>query len=643
MRLPEFNRNSFAYRLISFVLLIMVLLYSVINLIIYRVVSDLMVRNTRDFLSTLVNERVASFDGRLKSIATQGRVLGTLLEDKLVNGEKLKSYILTVLHDNPDLVSICVAPLPESSTGIEARVYIQNSLEDYTILPISLPSYQFRDWFQIAILNNKPHWGEPWFDEFGSHQLICSYSFPLRRDGNIVGVLRIDTAVKNMQNIELPSRLKDKAYAFIVSDTGTIITHPADSLVMNYSIFNLADEYNDNTLMTIGKKMIKGGSELVKVSGLSYFQNKWIYYAQLPSNRWSIAIVVDNSFLFADMKSLILINLAVSVLGFLVISGVIYSRTLKLNRPLKHIAEAAAKIGGGDFEAPLSDTGGIHEVEQLTAAVEQMKESLKQYIANLSDLTRENEKIQAEVMFASQVQKSLVPQNDESRTCQSGINFYGILKPAGAIGGDLYDYFLIDEHRCCFAIADVVGKGLVAAMTMTMVSTLLRTVSKYQDSPSEMLYALNTFLSGNALESNLITIMLGIIDTRDGKLWYSNCGHLPWYQRKTDHRLIKHDQTHSTALGIFPNITIEDQILRLDLGDQLILMTDGVTETVNEQGEFFGSKGIEACLKSLQNPAPDTTANALLNAVEQFAAKDRSRDDLTILVVEFSHPHQAGA
>jgi len=89
---------------------------------------------------------------------------------------------------------------------------------------------------------------------------------------------------------------------------------------------------------------------------------------------------------------------------------------------------------------------------------------------------------------------------------------------------------------------------------------------------------------------------------------------------------------------VFPDITIDDQILKLEPGDQIILMTDGVTEAINDAGEYFGSMGIESALSNIQNPSPDVTAITLLAAVETFAASEEGRDDLTILVVEFNHP-----
>ena len=640
MRLPGLNNKSFAYRLISFVLVVMILVYSLIAIVTRRVVSDMMIQNTREYLETLVNARVSEYDGKLLSIAAQGRTLASILEDRLLSIDKLNSHITSILNENPDIASICVAPAPGLDTGIEAGIYMKDENLKLVFNPILPKTYEFRDWYQIAVLKAKPHWGEPWFDEVGTKDLVCSYSLPMSRNGQMLGVLRMDTLVKNMQAIKIPDRLRQGAYAFIISNTGTMITHPADSLLMNYSIFNLAEEYDDTALMTIGKNMIRGESELVKVSGISFFQDQWIYYAPLPSNGWSIAIVVQDSYIFADRQKLLAIILAFSVLGFLIIALVIYLRTLQIHRPLKEITKAAALIGGGDFDVPLSDPGGIYEIEQLTQGIEAMKLSLKQFIANLSELTIEKEKIQNEVLFASAVQRSLIPDNSIAKKICPGINCHGILKPAGAIGGDLYDFFMIDEHHFCFAIADVVGKGIVAAMTMTMVTTFLRTVSKHQKKPAEMLYSLNSFLSGNELESNLITIMLGIIDMKDGRLLFSNCGHVPWFHRKPDRRLIIHDETHSTALGVFPDITIDDEILLLEPGDQLILMTDGITEATDEAGEFFGHKGVEAALGELQHPSPDVSAITLLTAVEAFSSGDGSRDDITILALQFEHPHQ---
>ena len=168
---------------------------------------------------------------------------------------------------------------------------------------------------------------------------------------------------------------------------------------------------------------------------------------------------------------------------------------------------------------------------------------------NIRLVTDEKNKILNEVIFASAIQRNLIPKNTGQPLSPDRISSFGILEPAGEIGGDLYDYFLLDQDTYCFAIADVAGKGIVAAMTMTMVTTLLRSIAPGQNQPELILKKVNTFLIENNLESNFVTIILGIIDLTTGRMTFANAGHVPLYIVNPARKLRKYSETHSTALG----------------------------------------------------------------------------------------------
>lgn len=635
MRSFKIKRNSFVYRMIALLFMIMILLYIVVSILIHTIVTDVSLSRTKDYLGTLLDERLAQLEGRLRSIAVQGKVLSTVLASQYMSPDTMDAYLQSLLHDNSDLISICIAPDPDVPSALKPQIYTINNTGQLIFNPLNPKNYEFNDWYQLAALSGIAQWGEPWFDDLGAHQFLCSYSIPLQKDGRKLGVLRLDTSVDQLKGIDLPVKIQEHGYTFLISDTGTIINHPADSLVMNYSMFNLADEYDDDELLAISKSMVGGNKGISKTGIKSYFQNQWICYAQLPSNRWSLAIVVSDDYVFLDRNTYLNLNFWVTTLGFFAIALMIYLRTLKINRPLKHIAKLAEQIGSGDFDIPVVDKSGIYEIRQLSNALEKMKISLKEYIANLSNVTKKMDKIRAEMVFASEVQQSLVPANAVPSLLGGRAHFYGILRSAKELGGDLYDYFMIDENHCCFGIADVEDKGLVAAMTMTMIITFIRTAVRHHPSPPVILKELNTFLCNQRQEAKMLTIMLGIIDIRDGSLVYSNCAHLPWFQRKANGEIIKHDRSHSTPLGYFPEIEIESDEVKLEKGDQLLLVTDGVTETMNDAGDYFESKGVEQVLHSLHDPEPEAIANVLLSKVNKFASSSHSPDDLTILVIRF--------
>lgn len=638
--MPRIKRSqSFANNIIYFIFIFMLIIFTVSVLINRYFVSRIMLRNVQESTASIAHENILLIDNKLDRVKTMANILRYIKENAVIGDDKIDDYVFRMLRINSDLTSICISYDPKMDSIHKNRIYSlvkdQNNIQY-----LARNDFLYKDWFQIPQFTQSDHWSEPWYDEFGFRELITSYSVPIRRNNEVVGVVRMDIALDNLSNIIKPLRIKQTGFAFLISNNGTIITHPADSLMMHYTIFDLAEQYDDPGLRQIGQEMIRGNTGFRKIDGEGYFRDKWIYFLPLSSTHWSMAIIIDRKEIFADLSSLIFITILTSIITFLATAWIIYFKTYQTHRPLHVLAKAANQIGSGEFNVDLPVSTKIYEIQTLTDSFAMMQESLKEYIANLKRITEEKNKIFSDVVFASDIQKSLIPQNTDYATTRQEIRAFGILEPAGEIGGDLYDYFMIDDNHFCFGIADVLGKGIVAAMTMTMVTTLLRSIAPYYATPYEMLSTLNAFLCKNEQESNFVTIILGVIDLRTGQLCFSNAGHVPLYLRKNNRRVIRFGETHSTAIGVFDDIKIGSEILQLDPGDELIMFTDGITEAMSSKEILFGTERLEEILNKLQNPLPETTASAILNGVRQFSDPDQFRDDITILIIEFIHPRK---
>lgn len=601
-------------------------------------VSRVMIRNIRESLSSIVHENVLFIDSQLNQVMTQSEILHSLIHSSQNRPETLAALTDVLFSQNKDLTSICIAYSDETFDHTEASLYMPDSLGNMSISQLPQASVLTNDWYQIPILTKKPYWSEPWYDALGSKSMVSSYSMPMIHGEKIYGVIRMDTHVRNFEKIKLPKRLASDGYAFLISQYGTIITHPADSLVMNYSVFSLADEHQDQNLRNIGLQMINGASDFIHFDKNTFIGNKWLYFAPLQTNKWSLAVVVGEREVFADMNNLLIFLGITFIFVFVVIALGTYTRTVSILKPLSSLSDAATKIGEGDFGVHLPAPTNVHEIANLTISFSKMQTSLKEYIDSLQIVTDEKDKIHTEVIYASDVQRNLIPSNSSPATTGGELQAYGILEPAGEVGGDLYDYFLWGEKQFFFAIADVSGKGIVAAMTMTMVTTLLRSTVPFNNDPSAILHALNNFLVKTNLESGMITIVFGIIDLRSGKLTFSNCGHVPVYIRSKNREVRKLSHTHATALGVFEGITLDSQSVDLTPGDQIILVTDGITEALNSNDDFFGTAGLESVINEMQNPVAETTAKAIYNAVVKHSGDMPQSDDITILVIDFQHP-----
>jgi len=630
--------NSLSHQIIIFVFVFIFLLLAVSTLLTRVLMSRVMFRSAEENMEYLANQNIFQIETRLKKIQAHAQDLMYLVSQNSSTSPIIETYIYKLLKANPEIDALCLAWEPASPNSPPLAAIYAYANDRQVLHTYENRDYLYKDWFCIPILNNKEYWSEPWFEDKVVKHMVSSFSIPFITTTGTKGIIRIDLPLSYFQRMILPPRFKTEGYAFLITHHGTLVTHPADSLVMNESIFSLAQTHNDMQLRQIGKDMVNGGSGFEELKGSKFTKNKWIYYAPMISNSWSLGIVIFDRVVYQDLNTLFLINSLIAVLAFIILAFVIYARTTHINQPLKALIDSAEQIGAGNFDAEIPKPSSITEISMLEDALKSMQTSLKDYVKNLRQTTEEKNKIQTEVRFASEIQRNLIPKLDNPLNNTTELRIHGILEPAREVGGDLYDYFMIEEDRFCFVIADVLGKGIAASMSMVMVSTMIRSLSKQFNSVGKTLKELNLFLCENNLEANFVTMIMGVINLRTGELEFSNAGHVPLYIRKANRRVVKYADTHSTALGIFPNLNIISDSIQLDLGDEIILITDGITEAMSKNEAFFGYQRLENILEELTVSKPEYTAKSILNGVRSFSGKDHQSDDITILVIDFIHP-----
>ncbi|MEN6445797.1 MAG: SpoIIE family protein phosphatase [Candidatus Cloacimonas sp.] len=628
------EQPGLAYQIIVFIFFFLIIIFSVYIGITRFLFSEIMMENSRESISHLAHETVSEIESRFTKVVDISHIIISLYHADYFDRKKLDTFLYDLIYEFNTLESVTIAYAPEYYLNGNSRTIYQNRNQP-GFKELKLEDYQYLDWFQIPYELKSKYWTEPWYDANSTKQIVISYCVPLFAQGKCVGIMRMDTKLSDLQRIVSPLKLERSGYAFLISSVGTIITHPADSLTFNESIFSLAEAANDSQLRQIGENMIKGETDFVHLQGDNILGDSWLYYTPLLTNNWSLGIVIAHKDVVKDLNLLLIIQTLFSLVIFITISLVVYYRTFNVSKPIRYFADIASKIGQGDFDAQLPLSGNSYEIDHLIQSFSAMQESLKVYIKNLEITIEEKNRILAEVQIASKIQQKLIPENTEHPYDIKAISCYGILEPAGVIGGDLYDFFPVDESQFLFVIADVAGKGIVAAMTMTMVSTYLRTISTYHYTASEILQNLNNFLCKQSSVSNFVTALLGIIDLEKGELEFSNAGHTPLIIKKKGNRYKIYSETHSTPLGVFENMQIGSSNLMLDKGDELILFTDGITETMDEAEDFLGIKGVVKIIRELSTDSPEQTATQIIQKVHNFAKNAAVRDDITILVIDY--------
>ncbi len=241
-----------------------------------------------------------------------------------------------------------------------------------------------------------------------------------------------------------------------------------------------------------------------------------------------------------------------------------------------------------------------------------------------------SERMERELQLAREIQATFLP---EKIPDIPGWDIDVHWQPAREVGGDFYDFLMLDDHRIGFVMADVADKGMPAALFMTLIRTLIRAAAKDKTSPAAVLKQVNELLIPDTKHGLFVTVFYGVVSVDSGEVIYANAGHNPPLVKRHDrHELIELTRT-SMALGIFDDIEVEEQAVTLDPGDCVFLYTDGITEAFSSQGEMFGVTRLMKLLADSQFSSSHGLSVAVIEAVQDFIHGAELSDDMTMGVI----------
>jgi sigma-B regulation protein RsbU (phosphoserine phosphatase) len=265
-----------------------------------------------------------------------------------------------------------------------------------------------------------------------------------------------------------------------------------------------------------------------------------------------------------------------------------------------------------------------------------MRDSLKIYISELETTTAVKQKIESELVIATQIQMSMLPKVSLGRDKDNRYDLATILKPARQVGGDLYDFMMIDDRRLLLMIGDVAGKGVPAALMVSRTITLFRMIAKNTQitSAHQILEALNSELSINNDECIFVTVFCAILDLETGLMTYASGGHdAPVLMRDGKATLIELET--GMPLGIDEDADFPEYQWQLQKRDQLLLYTDGITEAMNEQEELFTDERLLDCLTKHFPASVCLTLHQVEFFHQQHIQSAEQSDDLTLVAIQY--------
>ena len=306
-------------------------------------------------------------------------------------------------------------------------------------------------------------------------------------------------------------------------------------------------------------------------------------------------------------------------------------------KPLNTITRRIAEISEDrpDFQMEEVYCTG-DEVEILARSFESLSARTRHYIEQVTKVTAEKERIGTELALANRIQADMMPNIYPAFPDRKEFDIYATMDPAKEVGGDFYDFFLVDDDHLCMVMADVSGKGVPAALFMMASKILLNNQALTGKSPEEILTATNNMICSNNREEMFVTVWLGILEISTGKLTAANAGHeYPVLQHKGERFEILRDK-HGFVVGGMAGMKYKEYELQLQPGDKLFLYTDGVPEATNAENVLFGTEAMLDALNRDTSAHPVEVLKQVRSAVDSFVQDAEQFDDMTMLCMEYT-------
>lgn len=395
---------------------------------------------------------------------------------------------------------------------------------------------------------------------------------------------------------------------------------------------------------------IKSGDYEFPAFITNYPEYGWLCSASAPitdsdGNVIGVALVdISMNKIMQDIQgfllSLILITAIAALIVVLLVSLLVNKSMLKPINVLSNAASSfvTSKKDGSNAIATEIQKLNIKtgdEIQMLSESVKKMEEDINTYIEELTSATAEKERIGAELDVANRIQASMLPCIFPAFPERKEFDIYATMTPAKEVGGDFYDFFMVDEDNLAIVMADVSGKGVPAALFMVIGKTLIKDHTTSGKDLGDVFTEVNRLLCEANSEELFITAFVGVLNLKTGVFRYVNAGHeIPFIAKKNE-KFKPYKIRAAFVLAGMDGIKYKAGELQIEPGDKIFQYTDGVTEAMNKNNELFGMDRLEKTLGNLSDKTPSEILKGIKNDVDKFVGDAEQFDDITMLCLEY--------
>ena len=515
-----------------------------------------------------------------------------------------------------------------------------------------------RPWYKLAERTGKSVFTDVYADSFtGGLRIACTT--PYQVNGDFAGVVAMSSYLEGISQLVLNAQAET---CFVVDKKGQLLFFKDEVGMLNGHVQPQMDlrTMSNESIAATAAAMTEGkiGTCTVSIDGKEFY----LAYAPIKQTGWSFAAALNADDVLATeakartdvlaiakeniedmdahMTKVILAMAVVIVLIILFVSWQGRRMGDRFVHPILDLSDGVREIASGNLDKKLDIRTG-DEIEHLSVCFNAMTDELQSYMKNLTRITAEKERIATELNVATNIQESMLPNISPPFPGCPDIDIRATMHAAKEVGGDFYDFYMLDEKHIVVTIADVSGKGVPAALFMVISKTILKNFALTmtgEDDLGAVVACTNDQLCQNNDAMMFVTAFVGMLDITTGKFTYVNAGHNPplVYHRR-EGKFSYMNVKRNFVLGGMDELDFQQQEIMLERGDKLFLYTDGVTEALSEDEELYGEERLEKCLNGLD--AEHTDLSGILDTVQKsldvHVQEAEQSDDITMLALEY--------
>lgn len=560
----------------------------------------------------------------------------------------MEDIFTSIVDRNPDVLSIYL--------GTENGLML--SYDEYSQLAIGEENHYYEykksEWYHKGKKADSAVFTSTYWDGYGRGLTITCVAPFYDGNGNFAGCVAMDVLMSDLNAAMVSDGIVDPNIATMMDSEGKIIaskTLDPDS-EESFSIF---DSNQDANLRRVGKTILEEKNGITR-SGEGE-DGVYVAYASIDSTGWILCIISPVSLVIAPANDIwdsinantrtvtgSVISAALRVIqNLLVLSAVILliitlsagRITSKISDPLRKLAADVMEISGGNFDRR-TEVSTDDEIGELAGSFNHMTDSLQKYIADLKDVTAKEQRIASELSVATDIQSSMLPKDFDKYNQHKEFDIYATMDPAKEVGGDFYDFFLIDETHLGLVMADVSGKGVPASLFMVVAKSLIKNRAKMGGSPSEVLAYANEQLCENNEADLFVTVWFAILDLTTGEGIAANAGHEHPALRRAGGAYTLEVYKHSLAVAVMDGVPFEEHTFQLQPGDSLFVYTDGVPEATDAAEDLYGTDRMIEALNRNPEAMPQELLQTVRADIDDFVGDAAQFDDITMMCIRYN-------